>query len=130
MRPLILGSPSGPLPPRSPWGKAGLDSCVPFQLVRRNVTPPGWVVRGPAGNADKEPKAKRIKAKGAKDLFKTEFIAERRIEGKSCNPANAEFWADFRKAWEDMSPEKMTNLKERSESSKVEAKNQRMQIKA
>jgi hypothetical protein len=77
------------------------------------------------GDALQEPKAKRIKAKGAKDMFKKEFNAERRALGKSCNPANAQWRIDFKEAWDTLPADKMQNLMDRAESNKSEAKAQR-----
>ena len=55
---------------------------------------------------DTTPKVKTPKAKHQKDIFKKEFIAMRRTQGLSTNPATAEFWAAFRKAWAALDEDK------------------------
>jgi len=94
--------------------------CGPYP----SQSPSLWIAL-PRGGAVQEPRAKRIKAKGAKDMFKKEFIEERRALGKPCNPASDEFWSDFRAAWEGLSAAKMQNLQDRADSNKTEANAQR-----
>ena len=63
--------------------------------------------------------------KGAVDLFKKDFITERRVLGLTANPASKEFWVDFRAAWASLDAARRQNYEGQADSSKMAAKLQR-----
>ena len=70
------------------------------------------------GDDAPEPPPKRDKGKGAIDLFKIDFCAERRPKGLTCNPASTEFWRDLRDEWKALTDEMRKCYNDNAESSK------------
>jgi hypothetical protein len=55
------------------------------------------------------------------DIFKKDFMSERRALGLSVNPADKDFWSALRASWTSIGDARLQNYESQAESSKVEA---------